>query len=171
MNDLLKQIPTAVKNIQRLIVRDDNDMHDVINRGGCPRFAIRAHRALNKLGIENKMLVCLHNGTIETNTQAIKNLRRLSDDERDNLSFIHCWVYIPAIKLHFDGKKSMYGGEFDTFGNEQDLYHREGDRANGSYTESQMITVTRVGWWNHSYDPYLHNKRLSKYIYNNLKLS
>ncbi len=152
----ITKVEHAVNNIQHQIYSND-EMYDCINRGGCPRFAIRAHRALNKLGIDNKMMVEFHTGNQETNTTAISNMRKLTKRDKDNLSFIHCWVYIPKLRLHFDGKRSERGDMYGSFGN---------DKANGIYNESQMISVTRVGYWNLSYNPYLHNKNLSKIIYN-----
>jgi len=135
------------------------DRIDSINRGGCGRFALRAHRALNKMGIRSEMQVCLSNwkiNDIETNKVLLRNISLAPEREKDELSFVHSWIYLPDFDMSFDGAE-MCEGKW------------ENEEIHGDYNEKEMATVVRVGWWNPDYCP-SQNKTLSRLIYGTLKL-
>lgn len=148
----------AIEAIQKQI--KSQEWGDDINRGGCARFAIRAHRALNKLGIENHMCVELgsHNDNVKKNKRQIANWRTLNPDQRDNLSFAHTFIHIPQINYCFDGKYLGKGGP-DEFSE---------DGIDCTYTEQEMKVVIRLGWWNWAYKP-ANNPALSKIIYSTFR--
>lgn len=130
-----------------------------INNGGCGRFALRAHRALNKMGIRSEMQVCLSDwkgNSVEANKALLSNLATVDINDKQNLSFVHAWLYLPDFDISFDGE-TMQRGEWN------------GDDYWGDYTEKEMSAIIRVGLWNPTYRV-SQNRKLSRLVYGTLKL-
>lgn len=130
-----------------------------INKGGCGRFALRVHRALNHAGIKNEMRVELDmfRNKIRENKKNIRNVRNLSRWEKDDLSFSHAWIRIPHMDINFDGIDMTTEGE--------SFPHC---KHHGQYNDKEMSTVVAVGNWNPRYKTKF-NERLSRIIYSEFK--
>jgi len=131
-----------------------------INNGGCARFALHAHVALNKLGIKNQMRVELgynDNCSIMQKKKDIKNIDKLHELDKEGLAFNHTWIYIPSMDINFDGEIITTEGKYFN-----------GNTHHGSYNEKQMNTIIMVGNWNKNYDV-RHNKKLLQIVSKTLK--
>jgi len=153
------QIMNMIEAIQDQVAQTEWGYN--INRGGCARFAIRMHRALNKLGIKNEMCVELghFSKSVKETKHDIANYKQLNPRQRDELSFAHAWIHIPHMKLNFDGKYASFGPKKGRF---------EDNDYSCTYTEQEMKTVIRLGFWNTSYHP-ADNPEMSKIVYNTAK--
>ena len=134
-----------------------------INNGGCGRFALRAHRALNKMGIENEMLISAGRGSgnIDHKKDMLNNQTNYDRYELYDVSFSHCCVFIPKYNLFFDAI------DMETIVN-KDKANNIINHTSGVFSEVEMAKAIRLGSWNSWYDP-AQNTKLSRLVYNTLK--
>lgn len=149
-NELLEKIG----KLQSVISRDIKS----INNGGCGIFALRTHRALNKIGIENKMIVQAKGVDLDDLKYTLGNLKESHFFDIENTSFNHCFIYIPSMEISFDANIVERGKDKKRFKGKENI---------GSYNDKEMKTCIKVGGWNPTYKRN-QNRKLSRLIYSRI---